>query len=132
VKHIALPVSGIAFLRIESFGPSNYVIVRDLRKQLYGLPYDPRLEKLFGGVYDISRAGKEFTVGPSMRDGGRAPLTLMEHFVKCSDNEEAAQEAFAQHEAFVAERRELPATEGDELETTAVGLLAAFAEAKNP
>jgi hypothetical protein len=131
VKHIALPVSGLIFYRIDEFGPSAYVVVRDLRKQLYALPYDPRLEKLFGGVYDISRAGKEFQVQPSMRDGGRAPLSVMDHFTKCSENTEAAQEAYAQHQAFVAQPRALPATsEADELEGTAVRLLAEFAEAK--
>jgi hypothetical protein len=119
------------FLRIDQFGPDAYFVVRDLRKQLYALPYDGRLEKLVGGVYDISRAGKEFSVQPATRDNGRAPLTVLDHFVKCSENDEAAQAAYNEHQQFIAAPRDLPATnEGDETEATAIRLLAEFAEAK--
>jgi hypothetical protein len=133
VKHVSLPISGMMFYRVDQFGPNAYFIVRDLRKQLYALPYDGRLEKLLGGVYDISRAGKEFSVQPAMRDNGRAPLSLLDHFVKCSENAEAAQEAYNQHQEFIAQRRDFPTTsEGDEAEATAIRLLAEFAEAKKP
>jgi hypothetical protein len=130
VKHIALPANGLMFLRIERFGSDAYLIVRDLRKQLYGLPYDRRLEKLFGSVIDINRAGKEFSVAPASRDGGRVPLTLREHFVKCSDDAEAALAAYREHEAFINEpRSDATVPPNDELEATTIELLAAFAEA---
>ena len=133
VKHITLPISGMMFLRIDQFGPDAYFVVRDLRKQLYALPYDGRLEKLLGGVYDISRLGKEFSVQPARRDNGRAPLTVLDHFVKCSDSDEAAQAAYNEHREYIAQRRDLQVTnEGDETEATTIRLLAEFAESKKP
>jgi hypothetical protein len=133
VKHIALPSSGLMFLRIERFGGDAYLILRDLRKQLYGLPYDRRFEKLLGGVYDINRAGKEFSVAPAMRDGGRIPLTLLEHFLKCSDDAESAQAAYREHEAWVKEvRTDASVPPNDAIEATAIDAFAAFAETKTP
>jgi hypothetical protein len=131
IKHIALPASGLMFYRIDRFGPDAYFILRDLRKQLFALPYDRRLEKLLGGVYDISRAGKEFTVQAAMREGGRVPLSRLDHFITCSENQEAAQEAYREHEAFVKETRtDATVTNVDDIEATTIELLAAFAETK--
>ena len=58
------------------------------------------------------------------------PLTLLEHFKKCSDTPEAAQEAYAAHQEFVREKRALettPVNELDEMETKAIELLVKFA-----
>jgi hypothetical protein len=130
IKHISLPLDGIVFFRIDRFEPQTYFIVRDLRKGLYALPYDRRLEALVDGVYDITRNGKEFDVRRHVRDNTRIPMTLLEHFVKCNDNnDEAAQEAYRKHQEFWHAPRAYPAMENpDELEATAIGLLADFAE----
>jgi hypothetical protein len=129
VKHIQLPIDGMIFYRIDQFGPKTYFIVRDLRKQLFALPYDRRLETLLEGVYDITRAGKEFEVHRHTKDNTRIPFTLPDYFQKSSDNEEAAQEAYARHQEFVKDKRAVETmAECDETEANAIGLLAAFAE----
>jgi hypothetical protein len=128
IKHFHLPIDGMTFLRIDAFGPKAYFIVRDIRKQLYDLPYDRRLEPLLGGVYDITRSGKEFEVRRSMRQNTRVPLTVLEHFQKCVDDPEAAQEAYRAQQEFVSEKRSFATLEErDEIEATAIDLLAEFA-----
>ena len=128
VKHISLPFNALTFLRVDRFGNDAYFIMRDLRKQLYGLPYDHRLEPLLDGVFDVTRNGEEFAVRRATQPNGPLPLTLLEHFKKCSDNDEAAQEAYRQHQEFVRERRMLATVHAtDEKEAQAIELLAKFA-----
>ena len=131
IKHIQLPLDGIIFYRIDQFGPNAYFIIRDLRKQLYALPYDRRLEALLGGVYDIVGTGKEYKVRKSTRDNGRTPYSLLDHFVKCSDNEEAAQEASRRHQEWMKQSRMYSTMiECDEVEATVIQLLADVAAEK--
>jgi hypothetical protein len=131
IKHIQLPFNGLMFYRIDQFGPTAYFIMRDTRKQLYGLPYDRRLEPILDGVFDIIKTGKEFDIRKSMQPNSPLPLTLLDHFKKCSDNEEAAQEAYRAHQEFVREKRTLDTVESfDDAEGTAVELLAKFAAEK--
>jgi hypothetical protein len=130
IKKFQMPVSGVMFLRIDQFGPDAYVILRDTRKQLSALPYDRRLENVFAGVFDFTRNGKEFELRRALLPNSPMPLTLLEHFKKCSDTPQAAQEAYAAHQEFVHEKRALettPVNELDEMETKAVELLAKFA-----
>ena len=128
IRHIGLPVDGFVFIRTESYGPKNYAILRDVNKQQYYLPYDPRLEPLFLGVYEIARSGKELAVRPYARPNSREAFTLRDHFVKCSENEEAADEALRGHQAWAKQRRMLAAlTELDEVETQAMQLLTDYA-----
>jgi len=128
VKHMEMPLDGFIFARIETYGPKSYVILRDLRKQFFALPYDPRLEPLFAGVYDIARSGKDLAVRVHAKPNSREPFTLLDHFLKCNDEEEAAQEAHRQHQEWAKQRRLLPAmTELDEIEAQAMQLLTDFA-----
>ena len=78
VKHLELPLDGIIFYRIETYGPKSWVILRDLRKQLFALPYDARIEPLFNGVYDIARKippGKTMTYGEIAKKLGGVELS---------------------------------------------------------
>jgi hypothetical protein len=133
VKKFQMPVSGIAFCRIDTFGPDAYFILRDTRKGLSALPYDRRLEPILDGVFDFTRTGKEFDIRKSLVPNSPLPLSLLEYFKKISDNEEAAQEAYRRHQEFVREKRMLattPANEFDEMEVTAIELFAKFAAEK--
>ncbi len=126
-----MPVSSVMFLRIDQFGPDAYLILRDTRKGLSALPYDRRLEKILDGVFDFTRNGKEFELRRALVPNSPLPLTLLEHFKKCSDTPEAAQEAYDAHQEFVHEKRSLettPVNELDEMETKAIELLVKFAE----
>jgi hypothetical protein len=131
VKKFQMPVSGVMFLRIDQFGPDAYLILRDTRKGLSALPYDRRLEKVLDGVFDFTRNGKEYELRRALLPNSPMPLTLLEHFKKCSDNPEAAQEAYAAHQEFLHEKRALettPVNELDEMETQAIELLVKLTE----
>lgn len=132
IKHIALPIDGMMFYRVDQFGPKTYFIIRDVRKQLFALPYDRRLETLVDGVYDINRSGKEFEVRRHTKDNSRIPFTLLDHFLKCGDNkDEEAQEAYRQYQETMKQPRAYSTmSECDEMEANAIQLLAAFAEVK--
>jgi hypothetical protein len=134
IKKFQLPMSQIMFLRIEQYGPDAYFILRDTRKQLFALPYDRRLEVILDGIFDFTRAGKEFELRKSLQNNSPLPYTLLDHFKKCSENDEAAQEAYRQHQEFVREKRmfaTVPVNEFDVVETTAIDLLAKFAAEKS-
>ena len=130
VKKFQMPVSGVMFLRIDQFGPDAYLILRDTRKGLSALPYDRRLENVLDGVFDFTRTGTEFELRRALVPNSPLPLTLLEHFKKCTDKPEAAQEAYAAHQDFLREKRVLettPVNELDEMETKAIELLVKFA-----
>lgn len=132
VKHIALPFEGLMFYRVDRFGSHAYFIVRDLRKQLYALPYDRRLEPLVEGVFDAVRMGKDFEIRRRFRDGTRMRMSLMDYFLKCHDGkEDEAQVAFREHqERMSAPRADETLETTDEVEATVIRLLADFAEAE--
>lgn len=134
VKAFTMPLAGVIFHRVDVFGPDAYVILRDMRKNLYALPYDRRFEPIFDGIFDFVRNGKEYELRRAQQPNSPLPLTLLEYFKKSSDNEEAAQEAIRAHQDFVKEKRALqttPVNEFNELETTAVELLAKYAAEKS-
>jgi hypothetical protein len=133
IKKLPLPVTGVIFMRVEQFGPDAYFILRDTRKQQYALPYDRRLENILDGVFDFTRTGKEIDIRKALQPNNPLPMSMLEHFKKTSDNEEAAQEGYRQHQEFVREKRmfaTVPVNEFDESETTAMDLFAKFAAAK--
>jgi hypothetical protein len=134
IKKFQLPMSQIMFLRVEQYGPDAYLIMRDTRRQLFALPYDRRLEPILDGIFDFTRAGKEFELRKSLQNNSPLAYTLLDHFKKCSENDEAAQEAYRQHQEFVREKRMLatvPVNEFDAVETTAIDLLVKFAAEKS-
>jgi hypothetical protein len=129
IRHVTLPIDGLLFYRIDQFESQTYFIMRDLRRQLYALPYDRRLEPILGGVFDIRRAGSGYEVRAA-RDARMARITVLDHFVACSENREAAEEDERVHRAFVRARRMLRTMAGgDETESTLIELLAAHAAA---
>jgi hypothetical protein len=133
IKKFQIPVNGIAFYRIDTFGPDSYFILRDTRKGLSALPYDRRLESILDGVFDFTRTGKEFEIRKSLVPNSPLPLSLLEYFKKISANDETAQEAYRQHQDFAREKRMLattPVHEFEEMEVTAIELFAKFAAEK--
>lgn len=132
IKHIALPIAGMLFFRIDQYGPDAYVIVRDTRKQLYALPYDRRLEPMFGDVFDIVTAGKGFEVRRSTRPNSPIPMSALDHFLKWHENDDAAaREAHQEHQTFVKATRSFATHDGaDEREAIAIELLAGAAAKK--
>jgi len=131
IKPLPMPAAGLMFYRIDAFGPEAFFILRDLRKALFALPYDHRLESLIGGVYDINRNGKEFVVARTMQNNGRIQMALLEHFTKCDGPDgEAIQAAYKRHQEFAKEPRGYATlNEGNATEAAAIELFAAFAEA---
>ncbi len=133
IKPLPMPVNQVMFLRIDEYGPDAYFILRDTRKQLYALPYDRRLETILDSAYDITRTGKEFELRQSLQANSPLRLSLLEHFKKCSDNDEAAQEAYRAHQEFAREKRSLNSVEVfDETVIAVLDLFAKFAAEKSP
>jgi hypothetical protein len=131
IKHVTPAFEALMFLRIDQFGESAYFVLRDLRKRLFALPYDRRLEPLLDGVYDIVKNDKEFEVRRAKRDNTPIGLTLLEHFTKCSENAEAAQGAYRDHQEFAKAKRAIATMiEVDEVEAAVIELLAAVAAEK--
>ncbi len=131
VKHIALPLKGMMFYRLEQYGAKTYLIVRDLGKQLYALPYDRRLEPLLDGIFDLVERGKDVDVRRSTKDNGRMPLSLLDHFRACSADDDSAHNACRQHHEFLRQNRMLATmTEVDEIEARVIGVLVEFAKGK--
>jgi hypothetical protein len=130
IKPFEMPIDGVVFVRAETYGPKTYLIARDVRKQHYALPYDPRLEPLFTKIIDVTRSGgKDLAVRAHVRLNSRDPFSMLDHFLVCNDgDEEKAKEALAQQQTWAKARRTIAAaTECDEGETNAIALLAEFA-----
>ena len=129
IKHIAAPIGGLLFFRVDQFGPKTYLIARDLRQQRFALPYDRGLEKLLDGVYDIVQSGTEVTVARTMREGTRIPMSPLDYFLESNGtNEVAAHDAHRRHQEFVRENRMIASMEEcDESETAVRAALLAYA-----
>jgi hypothetical protein len=131
IKPIKIPIGGMMFYRIDQFGPQTYFIVRDLRKQLYAFPYDRRLEPILDGIYDITGTGKDAKVGRTTKPNSPLPFSLLDHFTKCTDTAEAAQEASRQHHDWLKQKRAYDTVTGcDENEADVIELLAIVAAEK--
>jgi hypothetical protein len=129
IKHVLMPLNGILFERLATFGDATYAIVCDTRKQRYALPYDPRLNPLFGTLVDIVKSGTEFAVTRTTRPNSPIPMSLLDFFMTLHDkNEAAAQAAWHAHTEFVKAPRPAVATPADELEAKVIELLAAYAK----
>jgi hypothetical protein len=131
IAHVTIPLSGVMFLRVAEFGAGAYVILRDLRKQCYALPYDRRLEPLLDGVYDLAKTTDGVEARRSLRVNGTGPLTVAEHLLACNDkNDAAALEEGRVHREFVKARRMIENMQpADDLEASALEALAALATA---
>jgi hypothetical protein len=131
IKPMTLPAAGIVFLRVEQFDTSAWLVARDLRKQLFALPYDRRLEPLLDGVYDIEKTADGFAAKRTLRPNLPTQLTVREHFQKCNDADETvAQAEYEANRAFLKQPRMLAsATACGETDAAAIAALTALAPA---
>jgi hypothetical protein len=129
VKPLAVPAAGLLFVRVDRYGEAAYFIARDVRKQLYALPYDRRLEPLLDGVYDLEKNGTAFAARVSRRANSPLQLTVREHFQMCFDDEAAAQLAYQAHREFIKQPRSFAATPCDQREAAAIAALVALVPA---
>ena len=132
IKPVQTPVTNAMFFRFEQFGDEAYFILRDTSKQLWALSYDKRLEPIMNGIYDFVRAGKEIQVKRSHKDNTAIPMSLLDHFVRCSDkNDAAAQEAYRDYQEVMKKPRSFKTHEPfDETEAQIIELLAIMAAEK--
>ncbi len=116
------------FYRLDVFGQLAYYILRDLKQRLYALPYDPRLDAIADGVFDIYRVGDGWDVRLRVQDD-KLPFTILHHFIACHGGEVAGKEAYRQQRAWMRSRPAARLTAADHSEETQVrDLLMAFAE----
>jgi hypothetical protein len=104
VKPISLPLIGVIFYRIVKFGRLSYFLLRDLDKLLYALPYEERLELVRDYVFDIFEGDGKIEARPHLRANSHSPMSLLDHFVECSGNRDAAAwEAYNKRREWMAE-----------------------------
>ena len=132
IKPMQTPIAGMMFYRFEQYGDEAYFILRDIRKQLYALSYDRRIEPIMNGVYDVVRAGKEVEIRRTTRDNSQIPMSLLDHFVRCSDKDDAAaQEAYRLYQDVMKQPRTFAAhAPFDETESQVIERFAKLAEEK--
>jgi hypothetical protein len=129
VHPVDIPLNGMMFYRVESYGKLNYFILRDLEKRLYALPYDPRLEPIVDGVFDIYRIADTFEVKQRVVADSQLPFTILNHFFTCNNEDEVlARAAYRDQRAAMKNPRAFRATPPAEgVERDVVTLLAEFA-----
>ena len=128
IKHVPLAMNAVMFLRIERFDEAAYFVLRDMRKNLFALPYDRRLETILSGVYDVAQADGVVTVRPSANPNSGQPISLAAHFAACNDGDEAAAADLLAHRRFVNENRLLATmAERDDAEGAMLDAFATFA-----
>jgi hypothetical protein len=129
INHIDIPLAGFMFYRVDTFGKLSYFILRDLQKRLYALPYDPRLEAIIDGVFDIYRVADKNDVKQRVHDDSKLPFTILNHFYVCNDNEEVqARAAYRDQRAWMKTPRGFRATPAtDDIEREVIALLAELA-----
>jgi hypothetical protein len=130
VQPVDVPMTGVMFYRIDVFGTSAYYILRDLEKKLFALPYDPRLEYLIDGVFDIYRVGDGFDVRQRVHEESKLPFTILDHFFVCNDRQDiVARAAYREQRAWIRQNRGLPPTPAPrEFDRDIIKLLAEFSE----
>jgi len=129
VHALEVPLTGIMFYRVERFGPLVYLILRDIEKRLFALPYDPRLEPIIDGVFDIYRIADAYEVRQRVHEESKLPFTILDHFFVCNDRQDiAARAAYREQRGWMRAARTFEAsrTESD-LERDVITLLSDFA-----
>jgi len=129
IHHLEIPLAGFMFYRVDTFGKLTYFILRDLQKRLYALPYDPRLEAIVDGVFDIYRVADKNDVKQRVHDDSKLPFTILNHFYVCNDNEEVmARAAYRDQRAWMKNPRGFRATPcTDDTEREVIAMLAELA-----
>jgi hypothetical protein len=106
IKNVKTGITGMMFYRFEKIGDEAYFITRDVLKQLYAIAYDRRLEPILNGIYDIVAVGKEIEIRRSTKPNSQIPMSLLDHFNRCSDKDDAAaQEAYRQYQDVMKQPR---------------------------
>ena len=129
IHHLDIPLAGFMFYRVDTFGKLTYFILRDLQKRLYALPYDPRLEAIVDGVFDIYRVADKNDVKQRVHDDSKLPFTILNHFYVCNDNEEVmARAAYRDQRGWMKNPRGFRATPcSDDTEREVIAMLAELA-----
>lgn len=129
VNPIDLPLNGLMFYRVDIFKALCYFIIRDVENRFYALPYDPRLESIIDGVFDIYRVGNAYEVRQRVQEESKLPFTLLDHFFACSDGQDiVAREAYRQQRRWMRDRKPASATPSERpIEDETRRLLAEFA-----
>ena len=132
IKRVQTPVNGAMFFRFEQFGNDAFFILRDTAKQLWALSYDKRLEPIIDGIYDFVSANNEIEVRRSTKEHSAIPMSLLDHFVSCSDrNDAAAQEAYGDYQRLLKQPRKFTTREAfDDTEAQIIERLARIAADK--
>jgi hypothetical protein len=130
IHMVELPLTGVMFYRVDAFGSLVYFILRDLEKRLFALPYDPRLESIVDGVFDIYRVADSYDVRQRVHAESKLPFTILDHFFNCCDRQDAASRAaYREQRAWMKPARSYPATPCSmDLERDIIKLLAEFAQ----
>jgi hypothetical protein len=128
IHPVEVPLGGMMFYRVDTFGALSYLIVRDLEKRLFALPYDPRLESIIDGVFDVYRVADAYDVKQRVHADSKLPFTILDHFFVCNDRQEiAARAAYREQRAWMKPARTLAPTPCDtDLEREIIALLVAF------
>ena len=134
VHAVELPLTGMMFYRVDTYGELVYFVVRDLEKRLFALPYDPRLEPLVDGVFDVYRVADTFDVRQRIHAESKLPFTTLDHFYNCNDRQDiVARAAYRDQRAWMKPERTFTATPCSiELERDIIKLLADFAQTIPP
>lgn len=132
ILHLEMPFSGMLIVQVATYRTIYYVVVRDKEKQLFALPYDPRLEPLIDQVFDAYRIADSFEAKLHRGPDGR-PFTALDHFFTVFKSEEAARHEYRKHRAALRTPRELPAMVAeDPSDQILIDLLANFARTVGP
>jgi hypothetical protein len=111
VRPLEIPLSGMMFYRVDRYGALTYCIVRDLEKRFYALPYDPRLEAIIDGVFDVFRVADRFEVRGRIHAESKLPFTILDHFIACNDRQELiARGAYRDQRVWMKKPRSYAAT----------------------
>jgi hypothetical protein len=129
IHAVELPLTGVMFYRVDAFGSLVYLILRDLEKHLFALPYDPRLESIIDGVFDIYRVADSYDVRQRIHAESKLPFTILDHFYNCNDRQDiVARAAYREQRGWMKAERSYRATPCSmDLERDIIKLLAEFA-----
>jgi hypothetical protein len=132
ISDLEVPFSGMLIVQIASYGDLHFFILRSVEKQLFALPYDPRLEPLLDQVFDFYRIADSHEAKLHRAPDNR-PFTALDHYFANFKDEEVARHEYRKARTLLRAPRELPAaTIQDPAEQTIVETLANFARTLGP
>jgi hypothetical protein len=133
VRHLEVPFSGMLIVEVKSFGDLHYFILRDKEKNLFALPYDPRLEQLLDQVFDFYRIAESYEAKLHRAQDNRV-FTALDHYFANFRDEEVARHEYRKARTLLRQPRELPPPTSIEEDTdrTIVDVLANFVKTIGP